>query len=285
MISLEKRFAVSAILIAGMMASWTSCSSPSDSHEHATQPPQKVVRTTETQTIVIDQGGTKMNCYAAYGSDSARLKPVVLVVPEWWGLNDYAKSRVRQLADSGYVALAVDMYGGGRIAENPRDAGKEAGAFYSNPQLALGRIQAALQQALILPGADSARTAAIGYCFGGAMVLNAAKLGLRVKAVISFHGNLKGVPPSKEKTQAAILVLHGAADSFVPEGEVNSFKSEMNRADIPYTFITYPGATHAFTNPDATETGRKFSLPIAYSPSADTASWRDMQSFLVNIFK
>ncbi|MEO7463622.1 MAG: dienelactone hydrolase family protein, partial [Ferruginibacter sp.] len=202
-----------------------------------------------------------------------------MVLPEWWGLTEYPKMRAQQLADLGYFAMAVDLYGDGKIAEDPKSAGEMAGPFYNNPKMAQARFQAALDKVATYPQADMSRVAAIGYCFGGGMALNIARLGQDLKAIISFHGSLMGVAPDKNSLKAAILICHGEADSFVKPEEVDAFKMQMDSAGINYTFKSYANATHAFTNPDATEVGKKFNMPITYNAAADSASWNDMKQF------
>lgn len=243
----------------------------------------KITVTEETVSYPTDS--VTANSFVAYSSDTSVKKPIVLIIPEWWGLGDYVKGRARQLAEEGYFAMAVDIYGGGKKDLTPDEAGKQAMPFYTNPQLAYSRIQAALAKAATFAGADSAKTAAIGYCFGGAMVLNAARLGMPLDGVVSFHGNLVGVPPQKGKTKAAILVCHGAADSFVLKNEVAQFKKQMDSTSTDYTFKMYEGATHSFTNPNATETGKKYSMPISYNAAADSASFKEMKQFFDRIFK
>ncbi len=226
-----------------------------------------------------------MHSVIAYDSSSDKKRPVVLVIPEWWGLNDYTKSRAKQLAEMGYLAMAVDMYGEGRTAENPDLAGKMAMPFYQNPSYAKGRFDAALAKIKSNPMADTNQVAAIGYCFGGGMVLNMARLGENLAGVVSFHGSHVGVPADKSLLKAPILVCHGEADSFVKPEEVAQFKKQLDSIGAFYTFKSYPNATHAFTNPNATAVGKKFSLPIEYNAAADTASWNDMKSFFGKIFK
>lgn len=236
-------------------------------------------------SVAIQADSVTMNSIVAYGSDSSVKKPIVLIVPEWWGLDEYVKGRAKQLAELGYFAVGVDMYGAGKTAADPAAAGAMAGPFYANPQMAKARLEAALAKAKTYPQADTTRTAAIGYCFGGAMVLNSAKLGLPVNGVVSFHGGLAGPVPSKELTKAAILVCHGGADPFVPETEVATFKKQLDSLSIPYTFKVYDSATHAFTNPAATAKGKQFNLPIAYNAKADSTSWQDMKAFFKDVLK
>lgn len=222
--------------------------------------------------------GDTMVGYVAFCEDTVR-KPAVLVVHEWWGLDDYTKRRTRELADLGYVAFAVDMYGQGKTADNPKTAMALAGPNYEDPQAAKQRFDAALAQLKTLPEVDTNRIAAIGYCFGGSMVLNAVKLGDPLQAAVSFHGGLEGVPADKGLLKTPILICHGAEDVNVPESEVKAFRAELDSIGADYVFKEYSGATHAFTNPKATEVGKKFNIPIAYNAAADTASWNDMKVF------
>jgi dienelactone hydrolase len=181
--------------------------------------------------------------------------------------------------------MAIDLFGNGKIADNPDDAGKFSMPFYQNPQMAKARFDAALNELKTYSQADTNNIAAIGYCFGGGMVLNMARMGENLKGVVSFHGNLIGVPPDKNLLKAKILVCHGADDKFVQKSEVEKFKKQMDSVGADYTLKVYPNATHAFTNPAATENGEKFKMPIKYSPAADSASWNDMKEFFGRIFK
>ena len=237
------------------------------------------------ENVTYGSDSAKLTGFVAYDTNSPAKRPVVLVIHEWWGLNEYVKERSKQLAKMGYLAMAVDMYGDGKMGNNPDEAGKLATPFYTNPALAKSRFDAALEKIKTYPQADTAQIAAIGYCFGGAMVLNMARLGAKLNGVVSFHGNLAGVPTDKNLLKAAVLVCHGAADPFVKPEEVTSFKKQMDSIGANYTFKTYEGALHAFTNPAATAMGEKFKIPIAYNAAADTASWKDMKEFFGKIFK
>ncbi len=239
----------------------------------------------KTEEVPYTGDGVTMKGFVAYDESLSSLRPVVLIVPEWWGIGDYTKGRAKQLAELGYLAFAIDMYGEGKTADSPDEAGKLAGPFYAPTQLAANRFEAALAKIKTYPNADTTRIAAIGYCFGGAMVLNMARLGKPLKGVVSFHGNLIGAPADKNLLKADILVCHGEADSFVPAAEVAAFKKQMDSIQAAYTFKSYPGATHAFTNPNADEKGKKFNLPIAYNAAADTASFNEMKMFFNKIFR
>jgi dienelactone hydrolase len=236
------------------------------------------------ETVTFQADTATLNGFVVFDANKTGKLPVVLVIPEWWGLNDYAKGRARQLAELGYLAFAVDMYGNGKIAANPQEAQQYATPFYQNPALGKGRIEAALAKARSYGQVDGEKVGAIGYCFGGAMVLNAVRQGVPFDGVVSFHGNLAGPAPVAEAKNSEVLVLHGADDKFVSPQEIAGFKKQMDSLGVRYTFKEYPGATHAFTNPDATEAGKKFNIPIAYNAEADAASWQEMKAFFRNLF-
>lgn len=237
------------------------------------------------EAVSYSADSVTMNGFVAYDESSDKKRPVVLIVHEWWGLNDYTRNRAKQLAELGYLAIAVDMYGNGTQGDSPEAAGQLAMPFYKDPGMAKRRFDAALEKIKAHPMADTNNIAAIGYCFGGTQVLNMARMGDKLNGVVSFHGNLAGVPVSKELLKAQILVCHGEADQFVPAEEVATFKRQMDSIGAIYTFKSYPNSTHAFTNPEATEKGKKFGIPIAYNASADSASWNDMKVFFTQIFK
>jgi dienelactone hydrolase len=226
-----------------------------------------------------------MNNFVVYDENIEGKRPAVFVIHEWWGLNDYTKMRARELAKLGYIAMAVDMYGNGKTGGNPDDAGKLAGPFYQDPRLAKPIFDAALGKLKTYTQMDSGKVAAIGYCFGGAQVLNLARMGEDLKGVVSFHGNLTVTTPDKNLLKAKILVCHGNDDKFVLQPEVEQFKHQMDSIGASYIFKGYDGATHAFTNPNATAMGQKFNLPIAYNAAADTASWNEMKIFFSKLFQ
>ena len=219
----------------------------------------------------------------AYDENQQGIRPAILVVPEWWGMTDYPLMRARMLAKLGYIAMAVDMYGDGKIAENPTEAQQYATPFYKDPQLSKTRLEAALNKLKEYSQTDKQNIIAIGYCFGGSVVLNSAKLGTDLKGVVSFHGGLAGAPANKDLLKAKILVCHGGNDKFVSENDVNTFKHQLDSIGAEYKFIVYPNATHAFTNPDATKNGKKFNMPIEYNEKADKDSWNDMTMFFKKV--
>jgi len=260
-----------------------SSSSESKTDTTTTQTPQSPSVKEETVNYRNDSVG--MVGYVAYDANKEGKRPGILVVPEWWGLVDYPKMRARQLAELGYVAMAVDIFGGGETADNPADAQKMSAPFYSNLQMTKSRFDAALKKLKTYSQVDTNNIAAIGYCFGGGIVLNMAKMGEDLKGVVSFHGNLIGAPANKDLLKAKILVCHGEADQFVKAQDVAQFKKQMDSIGADYTFKQYPDATHAFTNPKSTENGEKFKMPIKYNAAADSASWNDMKDFFAKIFK
>ncbi len=190
------------------------------------------------------------------------------------------------LAELGYTALAVDMYGEGKQAVHPDDGVKFSAELMKHFDVAKTRFMAALDYLKQQPTVDPIRIAAIGYCFGGGVVLNMARQGTDLKGVVSFHGNLTPIKPAEPgSVKAKMLVLHGADDKFVTLEQVEAFKREMKAAGAHYQFISYPGAEHSFTNPDADTYAKKYNLPLGYNASADRKSWSDMKKFLRTLFK
>ena len=237
------------------------------------------------ETINYKDGDVTLKGYVVYDESIRGKRPVVLVVPEWWGMNDYTKMRARKLAAMGYLAMAVDLFGDGKNAADPKEAQELTGPFYKDPMLAKRRLDAAVLKIKEFPQADPNNIVAIGYCFGGGMVLNYAKLGADLRGVVSFHGGLNGVPADKKLLKAKILVCHGASDKFVSMKDADAFQHSMDSIGADYTFEVYENATHAFTNPDATRIGKEFNMPIEYNAEADKNSWNDMNAFFATVFK
>ncbi len=235
------------------------------------------------EPVTYSIGGKNYEGYVTYDSSQVGKRPGILVVHEWWGLTDYPRMRAKELASLGYIAMAVDMYGDAKIAPDPKTAMELATPYYKDPTLAKTVLDAAINKLKSFPETDTSKMVAIGYCYGGYVVLNAAKLGADLKGVVSFHGDLSGVAPDKNLIKAKILICHGDSDQFV-NPEVAGFKKAMDSAGVAYIFKTYPNATHAFTNPASDENGKKFNMPIKYNAVADTASWNDMKQFFKTIF-
>ncbi|MEZ4801013.1 MAG: dienelactone hydrolase family protein [Flavobacteriales bacterium] len=233
----------------------------------------------KTESVTYSLDGVEFHGYVSYDATHEGAMPLVLVVHEWWGCNIFAKEKAEEIASLGYFAFAVDLYGDYKLADNPQAAMALSGVLYNDSQLALNRLNAAVKKASEYAMCDTKNVSAIGFCFGGSMVLNAAKLGMDLKAVVSFHGGLAGVPAVKGKCTANILVCHGGSDPFVPQNDVDAFKKDCDNAKINYDFKVYKDATHAFTNPYSTEVGKRFGLPIAYNEQAAKDSWNDMKAF------
>jgi dienelactone hydrolase len=236
------------------------------------------------ENVTYTSDGVLLKGYIAYDQDQKGKRPVVLVVHEWWGLNDYPKMRARKLAELGYIAMAVDIFGDGKTAANPQEAQNLTQPFYKDPLLAKTRLDAAIKKIKEYSETDPSNVAAIGYCFGGGVVLNSARLGSDLKGAVSFHGGLAGAPANKELLKARILVCHGGNDKFVSEKDIISFKHQLDSIGANYSFKVYPNATHAFTNPNATKVGKEFNMPIAYNAEADKNSWNDMKDFFKSLF-
>ncbi|MEW6427134.1 MAG: dienelactone hydrolase family protein [Thermodesulfobacteriota bacterium] len=230
-------------------------------------------------------GDKRFTGYLARDDGQTAKRPGVLVVHEWWGHNDYARKRARMLAELGYVALALDMYGDGRQAAHPQEASAFSSSVRANLPEAKERFLAAMRLLQEQPGVDPARIGAIGYCFGGGIVLEMARQGLDLAAVVSFHGALATEMPAAPGTiKARILVCNGGADGFVKPEQIAAFIDEMRAAEAAFVFASYPGAKHSFTNPEADGLAAKFKLPIAYDEKADQQSWNDMRSLLADVF-
>jgi dienelactone hydrolase len=234
--------------------------------------------------VSYKSGNITFKGFIAYDESLKGKRPVVLVVHEWWGLNDYTKMRARKLAGLGYIAMAVDLFGNGKNAVNPKEAQDLTMPFYKDPQLAKTRLDAAVKKIKEFAQADPNNIAAIGYCFGGFVVLNYAKLGADLKGVVSFHGGIGGVPVDKKLLKAKILVCHGASDKFVSQKDVDAFIHQLDSIGADHTLKVYANATHAFTNPESTRNGKEFNLPIEYNAEADKNSWNDMRFFLNRVF-
>lgn len=227
----------------------------------------------------------EMKGYIAYDENSTEKRPGVLVIHEWWGHNDYARKRADMLAEMGYVALAVDMYGDGKQAGHPEDAGKFAMSVMGNIDAAKARFEKAVETLKNNPNVDADKIAAIGYCFGGSVALTMANSGMDLDGVAAFHSGLQlPVPPEQGKLTAKVLVCNGAADPFVPAEQVDAFKAQMDEAGADYKYIGYEGALHGFTNPDATAMGEKFELPLKYDAKVDEQSWNELKNFFAGIF-
>lgn len=237
--------------------------------------------------------GTVLQGIIAYDDASDDKRPGVLVCHEWWGCNDYAEFRCRELAKLGYVAFALDMYGKGNVTTDPKRAGEWAGALYKDEKALRARAAAGLKVLVDHPRTDKSRLAAIGYCMGGTVALELARSGLphteNLRAIVAFHTSTLAAKGDEEKVKedtgriaGSVLICHGAADTFVPAEEIERFKAQMAAAgDKDYQFVEYSGAVHAFTNPKA----QSYGVPgVAHQEAADRRSWLLMQSLFKEAF-
>ncbi len=239
-----------------------------------------------TNQIEYAVGDASHQGYLAYDDEITEAQPGILIVHEWWGLNEYIVRRAHMLAELGYVALAVDMYGGGQIAADPGQAGELMNGVLNDMETGTAVLRAGYDLLLDQPGLDRTRSAAIGYCFGGAMVLHMARIGLPLSAVASFHGALgsfhKADPGS---IQASILACHGAADSMVSMDDLEAFRQEMDAAQADYEVLLLDGAKHGFSNPQADVNAEKYGIDLGYQQQADEQSWAAMQALFNKVFK
>lgn len=237
--------------------------------------------------VTYKDGGTTLKGFVVYDDASRARRPGVIVVPEWWGVTKHTHGEARKLAEQGYTAFIADMYGDGKTADNPKDAGALSGAVMKDPATMQSRFNAAKATLAKHATVDASRIAAIGFCFGGAVVLNMARAGADLKGVVSFHGGLgaNGPQAASDKVKAKVLVLNGAEDPFVKPEEIGAFKQEMQAAKVDYRFVDYPRAVHAFTNPEATAAGKKFGLPLKYDAAADKQSKAESAKFLAEVLK
>lgn len=240
----------------------------------------------QTKEVEYSSGQTKLKGFFAWPKlkDPNKKVPGVLVIHEWWGENEYARSRAKQLAELGYAAFALDMYGNAKTTEDPKVAGQWAGETFKSGQVK-PRFDAALEVLKKESIVDADRIAAIGYCFGGNIVLSMARAGVPLKAVVSFHGAIPEKQTiAKDSVTAEVLILNGAADKMVPQTAVDEFEKDMRAANAKIKVINYKGAEHAFTNPGATQLGTMHGIAIAYDKEADEKSWKEMKNLFHKVF-
>jgi dienelactone hydrolase len=241
----------------------------------------------QTREMTYSVGDVNMQGYLAWDDAVQGKRPGVLVVHEWWGHNDYARLRARMLAELGYTALALDMYGDGKVARHPEDAQKFVGEVLADMAVARDRFDAALEVLKADETVDAGRIAAIGYCFGGAVVLHMMLHGADLDAVAAFHGSLPGDSISiaeLNRPAGRIAVYAGEADPMITADGLKSLAGKLDDLGADYQIIRYPLAKHSFTNPGATEKGREFNLPLEYNELADQSSWDHMQLLLQSVF-
>ena len=250
------------------------------SEETTEELPVKV--TGEEVTYASDT--TNLKGYIAYDSNAINKRPGILIVHEWWGHNNYVRQRADMLAELGYTAIAVDMYGDGKLADHPDDAGKFAMSVMSNLPEATARFNAAMNLLKSHASVDTEKIGAIGYCFGGSVVLTMANSGADLDAVAAFHSGV-GLPVMpNDQLKAKVLVCNGADDPFISPESITAFKTAMDSIGADYQYIAYPGVKHSFTSKEADANGEKFGLPLAYDADADAKSWASLQELFAEVF-
>jgi len=231
------------------------------------------------ETVTYQEGDTQLEGYLAYDATASEKRPCVLIVHEWWGLGEHPKKSAERLAAAGYVGFALDMYGAGKLTEDPQQAGEMSGQFKQDPALASRRFDAAHALMRQHEKVDAERIAGIGYCFGGTIVLEMARLGKELSGVVSFHGGLSSnIPEAERDISCPILVCHGADDPHAGWEEVTAFKDEMQAAKADWQLNAYGDAVHSFTNPAANRPG------AMYNKQAAERSWEAMLAFLTEVF-
>ena len=237
--------------------------------------------------VTYKDGETTLKGFVVVDTAKKGQRPGIIVVHEWWGITKHMHNEAKRLARQGYVAFIADMYGDAKTADNPKDAGALSGAVMKDPQAMESRFNAARAELAKQPQVDASRIGAVGYCFGGAVVLNMARAGADLAGVAGFHASLglNTPAPAAGAVKAKILVLNGADDPFIKKEQYVRFESDLTAAKASFNVITYPGAVHAFTNPEATAMGKKFNLPLRYDAKANKEAEAEATKFFAEVFK
>ena len=262
----------------------TSCKQKADSKPASNANTEAASFKVKGTEVTYATDSTSLNGYIAYDENKQGKRPGILIVHEWWGHNDYVRERADMLAELGYTAFAVDMYGEGKQANHPDDAGKFAMSVMSNLPEASARFNAAIALLKEQETVDKEKLAAIGYCFGGSVVLTMANSGADLEAVAAFHSGVALPVMPNQDLKARVLVCNGADDPFVSAESVTTFKTAMDSIGATYEYIAYPGVVHSFTSKEADANGEKFEMPLAYDADADQKSWESLQQLLNEVF-
>ena len=239
----------------------------------------------KTEEVKYTVDGKEYTGFLAFETEGGK-RPGILVVHEWWGHNEYVRERAKMLAELGYTAFALDVYGTGVLAQHPDDAKKFMNATFADFPNLKEKFQTAHDILKSHETVDGSKTASIGYCMGGGINMAMARTGEDLDGFVVVHGSLGSkTPVGPGVVKGRIPVLNGAADPFVPAEQVAAFEKEMDAANVDYRLINYPGAKHGFSVKGADEKGEKFGLPLAYDAAADAASWDEIQQFLTAIFE
>ena len=223
------------------------------------------------EPVTYKDGETTMKGFVVHDDAKKGKQPGIVLVHEWWGITKHMHNEARRFARAGYTVLIADMYGDAKTADNPKDAGALSGSVMKNPKVMESRFNAARETLAKQPSVDASRIGAAGYCFGGAVVINMARAGADLGAVAGFHASLglNTPAPAPGSVKAKVLVLNGADDPFVKPEQYAALKKDFDAAKADYRVVEYPGAVHAFTNPEATALGKKFNLPLRYDAKAN----------------
>ncbi|EON92941.1 dienelactone hydrolase [Marinobacter lipolyticus SM19] len=245
----------------------------------------QVIADMQTETVEYTVNGDTFTGYIAWDDDVEAKRPGVLVVHEWWGHNEFARGQAEKLAKAGYTAFALDMYGSGKVADHPDDAKQFMQEATSDIDNIKSRFMAAMELLQNHDSVDGDRIAAQGYCFGGAVVLNMARLGVDLDGVVSYHGALgSSIKAEAGKVNARVQVYTGGADQMVPSDQVADLVREMQDAEVDLTLVSFPGVLHSFTNPEADRIGKEFGMPVGYDNAAAKRSWDGTLRFYNEIF-
>lgn len=242
----------------------------------------------QSKAVTYQDGNATLVGYLYWDDAISGKRPGVLVIHEWWGLNDYARQRAKMLAELGYVAFAADMYGDNKVSIHARDAKGWMEQITANVDAWQQRAALGLDQLKASGMVDADKLAAMGYCFGGATVMQMVYADMDLKGVVSFHGSLPPASPAQvavlkaSASKPKVLVAHGDADSFIPADRITAYKTALTEAGVDWEMDIYANTKHGFTNPDAASFGMD---ALAYSPEADRRSWARMQAFFGEIFK
>ena len=237
------------------------------------------------EPVTYKAGDTVMKGFVVYDDAVKGKRPGIVLVHEWWGITDHIRNEARRLAAQGYTAFVADMYGDAKTADNPKDAGMLAGSVMKNPDAMRARFNAARAQLQKHRSVDPKKIGAAGYCFGGTVAHNMVRAGADLAGIVMFHAGLATNTPAPKSVKAKVLVLNGADDPLVKPDQIEGFKKDMAAAKADYKFVNYPGAVHAYTNPAATETGRKFNMPVAYNAEVDKQAKAEADRFFAAVLK
>jgi dienelactone hydrolase len=238
----------------------------------------------QEEAVTYTDGDTVMKGFIVYDDANKAKRPGMVVVHEWWGITKHTRAEARRFAQQGYTAFVADMYGEAKSADNPKDAGGLMKSLMGDPAAVQSRFNKAREQLAKHASVDSDRIGASGYCMGGTVVLNMARAGANLAGVAAFHPSLGGYRTAQGDVKAKVLVLNGADDPFNKPEQIEAVKKDMGAANADLIFINYPGAVHAFTNPEATEKGKQFNIPLAYNAEVDKESKAEASKFFSDIF-